>query len=347
MSTPQAKKNLTAEVEDTLTREIMLGIYPPGEIFPSEFDSVKRFNVSRVTVRRAYANLEKKGILVRKIRCNTVVNDRLVAATDPISMVGALLPLNHTFSRSFLNSLNQAGTKEKALIVLAPPFETGIKQNQVAIDMVCNGVRNLVVWGYDHGLALDMFQRLRLLGINLVFFDHVMPGKLADYVSLDNKLAMEMLVQKALQDGFRKLVFVNTDGLEVESNAERKASFIEICKKLKLEYSLKALPWQKILNDGAADECNDFFNSLKDSGETAIFGVNYLVSKAISDAAGGKGHYYTISMPDDKKCDNICSVVQPIAEMAEMCFELLRKQQEEGNRWKAKDIRLKGTPDWK
>lgn len=343
----QQRKNLTGELEEILTREIMDGVYPPGGVFPSEFESVKRFQVSRVTVRRAYANLEKKGILVRKIRCNTVVNDRLTAATDPICLVGALLPLGHEFSRVFLGSLNQEAALEKALIVLAPPFDNGEEQNRAAIDMVCRGVRNLVVWGTDHGIDLDMFHRLRLLGINLVFFDHVAPGNLADYVSLDNAHAILTLLDKAQADGCRRFVFLNTAGLDVETNNERERYFAEFCRERNLPHELAALPWQEMLANGAPGKCRAFFDALPAPEETAIFGANAFLVDSVRSAAGGRGNYYSISTRENAYAPNISNIVQPISQMAEQCFELLRGQQNEGTRWRAKEVRLQGTPDWK
>ena len=341
------KRNLTAEVEETLTKEIMLGVYPPGGIFPSEFESVKRFQVSRVTIRRAYANMEKKGILIRKIRQRTVVSDRLTAAVEPISLVGALLPLNHAFSRLFLEGVNQEATQEKALIVLAPPFANAEELNRAALELVSGGVRNLIVWGYEQVMDLSVFQRLRLLGVNMVFFDHVNPGKIADYVSLDNHHAIEMLIDKALQDGHEKFVFVNTSGLNVETNSERERSFVEICRSRGLDYSLDSLPWQKVLADDADAECRTFYHSLQKPDKTAIFGVNYLLVHAIYRAVDGWGHYYSISIPDDKRLPNVSTVIQPISQMAFECFERLRVQQTEGAKWKAREIRLKGIPDWR
>lgn len=342
----QNRKNLTDEVEEILTREIMYGVYSPGGAFPSEFEAVKRFHISRVTVRRVYANLEAKGIIVRKIRCNTVVNDRLSAATDRIRQVGALLPVEHEFSRMFLNSLNVEAAREKALIVLAPPFANGAEQSQVAIDMVCGGVRNLVVWGCDHSIDLNVFRRLRLLGINLVFFDHVAPGDLADYVSLDNKHAIATLLDKAQADGCRRFVFLNTAGLEVETNGEREKYFVEFCRKRKLDHKVSALPWQEVLHDGAPEKCREFFSSLPSPGDTAIFGANAFLVDAVRRAVDGKGNYYSISARESVYAPNICNIVQPIPQMAEQCFEQLRRQQSEGPRWKAKECRLKGTPDW-
>ena len=340
------KKSLTEKIENILTREIMHGVYPPGGVFPSEFDSVRRFGVSRVTVRRVYANLEQKGILRRKIRCNTIVNERLTAATDPIRMLGAVLPVEHEFSRVFLYSLNQEAVREKALIVLAPPFSDSVSQSNVAIDLVCGGVRNLVVWGYDQNIDLETFRRLRLLGINIVFFDHVMPGKIADYVCLDNEHAIRLLFDKALVNGARRFVFVNTGGLEVETSKEREYFFVKLCQERNLPYSIVALSWREKLVNGAEKQCREFFQNLPDMAECAIFCANAFQAECIHHAVDGKGQYYSISTREHKYASNIYNIVQPIFEMAKQCFECLRMQQNEGSRWKAKEYRKKGTPDW-
>ncbi|MBQ9775466.1 MAG: GntR family transcriptional regulator [Lentisphaeria bacterium] len=344
--TGKIKKNLTTELEETLMREIMLGIHTPGGTFPSELESVKRFQVSRVTVRRAYAKLEEKGILIRNRRCNTVVNDRLFATAEPISMVGALLPLQQTFSNRFLACLNDEAAAEKALIVLAPPFASGRELELAAMDMVLHGVRNLVVWCGDHEVDMQIFRRLRLLGINLVFFDLVNPGEVADFVSLDNRHAVESLLEKALQDGFRKFAFLNTADLRADSNLERENVFENFCRERKLEFSIHTLPWKKMLADGAAEECRTVYQAVPEPDKTAFFCVNQFVARSVCNAVGGQGNYYMISIPEDEVLPRSRCVIQPISEMAKECFQSLRRQQNAGRRWKAAEVRLKGCPDW-
>ncbi|MGF0038941.1 winged helix-turn-helix domain-containing protein [Victivallis vadensis] len=96
---------LTEQIRQQLVTDILEGRYVPGSAFPTELETAERFRVSRVTVRRAYGALEEAGIIVRRRRVGTVVNDRFAAATGPIRVLGAILPLNDSFSRDFLKTI--------------------------------------------------------------------------------------------------------------------------------------------------------------------------------------------------------------------------------------------------
>jgi len=68
-----------------LSQRIREGLYPPESRFPSEFDLAARYDVSRVTVRRALAMLEEEGLIVRRRGAGTSVAPRKAAASGPIA----------------------------------------------------------------------------------------------------------------------------------------------------------------------------------------------------------------------------------------------------------------------
>ena len=340
------EQNLTEKVERILTEEILHGVWNPGEKFPSENDAMKRFQVSRVTVRRAYANLEAKNIIVRRMRYQTLVNGRLTAATDPITLVGALFPLNNDFSGEFLASLNGAVEEAGALIVLPYLFNDSEGQNKAAMNMVSHGIRNLIVWGCDRNIDMEMYKRFRLLGINLVFFDHIRPGTIADFVSIDSQHAIALLFEKACADGCEEFVFLNTADLSVDSNEERQAAFENLCKKKKRHYSLDFISWSSVLRDGATEECRAFFRSIPHPEKTGIFCVNAYLAQAVSHAVDDCGHYYSISTSELPLSENIVTVRQPMQAMAKECFDMLCEQQKAGRKWISRSHCIKGTPMW-
>ena len=334
-------KNKTENIVEVLSREILVGKYPAGGRFPTEQESMERFGVSRVTVRRAYDILESHRVIARRPYFGTVVNDAPTVQTEPIGEVGALIPLSHAFAQEFLCALNQAAVSENALVVLAPPFATGAEQSRVAIELASRGIRNLVVWGIDQSVDMDTFLRLRLLGCNMVFFDHLkLPGG-ADYVGLDSEHAINTLLEQAVADGCREAVFVDTDGLQVVSNQIRREAFLAGCKRLKLTPNLCGLPWREVLHDGARDACREFLARV--DSRTAIVTVNHTLAEALL-AVGGETHQlYTITIEAKAYPHNMHCVLQPISEMARLCFDLLRKQQKQGVDWQPGEYLLKGT----
>jgi len=338
-------KNKTEQVAETLGREILQGVYPAGSRFPTEQESMERFGISRVTVRRAYDILEKRRVIVRRPYFGTVVSSEPTVQTEAIGQVGAVIPLSYAFAQEFLCALNQAAVSENALVVLSPPFATGADQGRTAIELVSRGIRNLVVWGMDQSLDTATFQRLRMLGCNMVFFDHLkLPGG-ADFVGLDNAHAVKMLLGKATEDGCRRVVFVGTEGLEVASNQSRLTAFQRYSRQFGLAQETSALPWSQVLNDGAPEACRTLLAHFGRQPKTALFTVNHTLAEALL-AAGAKCRIYTITIEPKPYPPTVRAVLQPIAQMAAKCFELLRRQQRQGLDWQAGEYLLKGKIQW-
>ena len=82
---------LTEQIHQQLFHEILEGKYQPGERMPTEMETAARFQASRVTVRRAYAILEKAGIIVRRKRCGTIVSSNYSGSTEKISAIAAII----------------------------------------------------------------------------------------------------------------------------------------------------------------------------------------------------------------------------------------------------------------
>ena len=192
-------KSLTERIRTDLTAKILSGIYPPGGKLPTERDYAKQSGVSRVTVRRVYDQLERSGIIVRRRPLGTRVSDTFRAHGGPLENIGLITTLPHTFSGQFVEAVSRRCEELDALLVLGiPEPDTGERQLEIALRMASRGVRDLIVWGADRGFDFSVFERLRILGVNLVFYDQVIPGPFADYVGLDNAGAMRLLLEQAV-----------------------------------------------------------------------------------------------------------------------------------------------------
>lgn len=67
---------LHLKISEQLRRQILSGDYPPGEQFPSEYQLVERFGVSRTTIRQAIANLISQGLVVSRQGKGVFVTER-------------------------------------------------------------------------------------------------------------------------------------------------------------------------------------------------------------------------------------------------------------------------------
>ncbi|WP_426408450.1 GntR family transcriptional regulator [Bradyrhizobium ganzhouense] len=97
-----------------LRDQILRGLYPPGTAIPNEEALGSEFDVSRITVRRAVADLESSGFLHKRHGRGTFVSDRL-----PLARPSATL--------SLLDSLRKSATETQAEVLgvetAAPPAD--------------------------------------------------------------------------------------------------------------------------------------------------------------------------------------------------------------------------------
>jgi GntR family transcriptional regulator len=99
--------------------QILRGVYPPGAALPNEDELCGHFGVSRITVRRALADLKAEGLVERFQGRGTFVSDDL--------------PRPHPFeSISFVDALRRAG-RETQVKVLG--IRSGVPPGTVALQL--------------------------------------------------------------------------------------------------------------------------------------------------------------------------------------------------------------------
>ncbi|HEX3438412.1 MAG TPA: GntR family transcriptional regulator [Pseudacidobacterium sp.] len=95
---------LYAKIEETIATEIAQGEYRPGDQLPTEEALLQRFQVSRITVRRAIQNLVNRGLLeIRRGLGTFVLSPRIEAELTKLT--------------GFVEDMNAVGRKATARVV--------------------------------------------------------------------------------------------------------------------------------------------------------------------------------------------------------------------------------------
>ncbi len=95
--------NLSSSLSLTLQKDIFNGVYPIGSRIPSERNLAAAYSVSRITVRDAVRNLTQKGLLLKKPKSGTYVNDYRGEAS--ISLLMGILQCTSRIDSDILDSL--------------------------------------------------------------------------------------------------------------------------------------------------------------------------------------------------------------------------------------------------
>jgi len=106
------KEPLYLQVVKQLKKEITNGQYEVGDLLPTEDELIKRFHMSRTTIRSAIGILEREGVVSRKRGKGTIIKDQRI-------------PQNYNYLSSFTETLAERGLKVEttniSIGILKPP----------------------------------------------------------------------------------------------------------------------------------------------------------------------------------------------------------------------------------
>jgi DNA-binding LacI/PurR family transcriptional regulator len=333
------KTTKTHDLVNSVLRAILAGQYRGGDAIPSERDMAGQIGVSRVTVRRAYAELEKSAILERRQGHGTRIATAVRASTDEIRHVGFLAAGIGPFGLVFLGALEGGVSSIGALLVVKTTEGRPDREPNAAIDLVASGVRNLVIWPSGLGYQRAAFERLRVVGTNMVFFDRICPGAIADFVGLDNRDAVRRLLEHGREAGCDRFHFVGYSGGRADSERERVEAFETWCSEQGVRHALHQVPFGV---DNAASLDKARREGLWDGRRPCIVCVNDVLALRLRSRMDGSARLFGIDGIPEAVAAGITTVEQPLARMARVALRLLWEQKVKGARWRAREVRCRG-----
>lgn len=331
--------NKTHAVARDVLRMILKGEYSPGERIPAERDMARRAGISRVTVRRAYAELQEAGILERRQGHGTRIATAVNGYTGDTRQVALLTAGMGPFGLAFLRALEAEVSAMGALLVVKTCEGHANGEEREAVELVARGVRNLVIWPSGTGYQRETFERLRVVGTNMVFFDRIRPGPVADFVGLDNRDAVRRLLEHGLAAGCDTFHFVGYENGVVDSERERAEAFERWCSRHEVRHGYFRVPWGSGTVDGLLKARR---KGLGRARRTAVLCVHDTLALRAADVLGGRTRLYGIDGYPEAIEAGITTFRQPLARMARRAFQLLRQQQRKGADWRACEVRCRG-----
>ncbi len=319
------QRDKTSALRARIFRAILNGEYNPGDRLPTERAMAEEGGASRVTVRRAYDELVASGIAERRPGSGTFVARHCAANSGAGNLIAFLGSVEDPFALDFIRALEQELAAQGELLILRLTDESPELEERAALDLAACGVRNLVVWPSGGRFPEGTFARLRVLGVNQVFFDRMLPGVYADYVGLDNADALKKLFHKA--GDVRYPVFVGHADLDADSDRLREEAFLAECRARRLPAAIVRLPRHGTFQIPPELLAAD-----------AVFAVNDAMALRVLPFVE-KIPVYGI----DGLSDRVVSCRQPMEELARAAVHALRRQRRTGREWKASQNFIKGT----
>lgn len=206
-----------------LEERIDSGQYEDGRRLPSERAIADEFDVSRLSVRAAIAELERRSVLVRAPNCRPVVRTtqnrmRPVAVVrrsiglwisgNPDDFGGAMT------ARGVRSALDHAAFR---LVIAGPTggsHDAGIRSEGEALDRMARDtdIAGALIWCLGGARNRTALEALREAEVPLVFLDREPPpGVEGDYVGVDNEFSAQEVVSHLLQLGHQRIAHVSNE----------------------------------------------------------------------------------------------------------------------------------------
>lgn len=212
-----------------------------GDKLPTEQQIMDMLQVSRITVRRALAELEQKGLVSRVQGSGSFVQKK---AESPVGM-DAYIPLvlpGDMREPTFLTIIRGAEDYlEKHSLWLTTHFAHGDEENErkVITQLAASGAKCIMIYP-THGTGNEkFFRKMQEKEIEFVFLDRISPFISGNLVQCDNVTGGYEATSHLLKQGYRRICFFCPTPITEASSLEQRLDGYRIALK---EHEI---PWRE------------------------------------------------------------------------------------------------------
>ncbi len=325
-------ENLYQKVKNKICDEIFAGHYKDGDMLPSERELEKVLDVSRVTVRRSLQMLEEDRLIVREVGRGTKVTFHNSGNPADLDMIVLVAPARNPFFSEFIGRFQAyAETKGTLVLYVEKPKSEGLEKSLYRLYK--RGLRNAVVWLEDLQVDRKKLQRLRAIGMNLVFFDSDRGLPYADCVALNNERAVSTLYQALKEAGYKRIIYVGWDMTEIYSIRMREEAYRTYAGEHGI---VLRIPWKKeeegrkIIESALKGSIGE-----REGKETAVLCCDRECGILVTENAAGEKPELAVASVDKLPSPPLGTIMyrQDMKKTVEQIFTSLERQCAPGGTW--------------
>lgn len=228
------RKLLYETIYDDLLKCIQDGTYPPGSRLPSEMEISDKYNVSRITSKKALDMLVEESLIARKPGKGSYVlgkehqTEAVKREKAPVReegqkhLVGVVLDaFGQAFGSEMLLGIEYECRKRGYDMLLKCTYGDREEENRAIRRMIELGVEGIIlmcVQGENYNAEI---MKLAIQGFPMVLVDRRLQGLPIPFVGTDNYRAAKELVDYLIQKGHKKICFLSQDIYHISTVAER------------------------------------------------------------------------------------------------------------------------------
>lgn len=227
---------LYQQIKDDINRQIDTKLLLPGDKLPTEQQLTEQYNVSRITVSKALAELKAEGRVTRHPNKGTFVafpieKESSGAASVPSGELSAKEPVLHEiafiipavedfFAMSLIAGIHAALPDDRYVCNILPSRSPSI-ENYLLQKCIDQQIAGIILFPQDQPFFSSQLLYLLLQKAPLVVIDRVLPRLDTSYVISDNPAGGALCIDHLYRLGHRRFCFVSATCLSTFSIEER------------------------------------------------------------------------------------------------------------------------------
>ncbi|WNR43469.1 GntR family transcriptional regulator [Paenibacillus roseipurpureus] len=335
--------SLFLQLKDQMIKHILDGTYSGGEPIPTEQELCDKYQISRVTVRKALTELKQEGLIVSVQGQGTMVSKRRGSHKGSLDMIALVAAVHNPFFAAYMEHFERVAEESGSLVLFKQDYEgNALESSDLFYRLFKRNIRNIVYWAQSEKLNLELLHRIRTIGMNLVIFDQSFKNEVADTVWLDNRDAVVTLYSALQTRSNANIHLIGFDGPYVPSEARRQQAYLESSSGTGFIHTIPRSPH-------VHSEVRELLTHLHQqdllpgglicsNGQLGLAAAAYLQEQGLSDRVVlGAIDYYP-----EMAAYRMLAYRQPMKELAAKSYQRLMVQNNQGELWRPEHFELQG-----
>lgn len=220
-------EKLYINVKQNICDGIYRGIYKDGDKIPPERTLSDNLKVSRVTVRKALEIMEQGRLIVREVGSGTRVQLHNYGWARELEILVLVAPAGHAQFSVFIEQFQRCAAAGGSLLLYLERLKKDTIEDCL-YRLYQRGLCDVAVWPHGISLEQEKLERLRALGMNMVFFDTDTGFPFGDCVYSDIEAGMEAMCSSVRKKKNRRLGYIGLDTNQSYSARQAKEAFMKV-----------------------------------------------------------------------------------------------------------------------
>lgn len=270
---------------------------------PTENELALNLDFSRITIQKAYSELEKEGYIYRIRGKGTFLAKQISKSNDiktnKLKFVGVILSVDSEMEMSYdiVQGIQAYTTKRNCYVTVHNSAMDAEEEERIINGLLDDGVCGIILQCVDENKNLKLYRSLIQKKIPLVFVDRYPCNMSVDFVGVDNYMGAYRIVNHLVGLGHKHIAFVSQSRDNLFTVNSRYEGYCAALSDNGIEINQELIKIIKESNDSTQNVAEHIIERLMNQPEvpSAIFAVNdYMALSCIN-----KLIKLNISVPDD------------------------------------------------